>query len=79
MAVFSVFYYAGKPEPEHQAISAPDAGPQYVLCARCGEPLSLPLKGFEDKVITDPCYCVGCRASATPEPERQLQLPIREE
>ena len=69
MAVFSVFYYAGKPEMPAE----------FSSCARCGEPLSLPLKGFEDKAITDPCYCVGCRASATPEPERQLQLPIREE
>ena len=43
-----------------------------ALCARCGEPLSLPLKGFEDKEVLDACYCVGCR----PEAERQHNLKL---
>ena len=42
-------------------------------CAKCGEPLSLPLRGFaEDEAITDACYCVGCR----PEPEKQGLLKL---
>ena len=45
----------------------------YLTCSKCGEPLSLPLKGFEDKAITDVCYCVGCR----PEETKQLRLQIK--
>ena len=42
-------------------------------CSKCGEPLSLPLKGFEDQALTDACYCVGCR----PEETKQLRLQIK--